>query len=134
MRWLLRTCAAVLLFAFFAAPAMADETLPPGGTLTWGDGSNIYVTGYTCPPYCDPTAVGLPVGPGSAACPPWWAFGTKISIQGVGVVTCTDLYDPDLGEHIDVFEPDDESCYEITGWHPYTPVLPVVNSGHSSAA
>jgi hypothetical protein len=80
------------------------------------------VTGYTCPPYCAPTADGTPVGLGSAACPPSWPFGRQIAIDGVGTVTCNDLYDPSLSDRIDVFELDENDCYQITGWHLYNQV------------
>jgi 3D (Asp-Asp-Asp) domain-containing protein len=120
------------LCAFGCTPALAQgswDAVPEAFEPT-----AIWVTGYTCPPYCDPTADGTPVGPGSAACPPWWLFGTRVNIEGIGTVTCNDLYDPTLGPRIDVFEPDDDACYQITGWHYFTAVPPAGMSGSSGAA
>jgi 3D (Asp-Asp-Asp) domain-containing protein len=120
LRWLFKALTAALTILLWATPARADWDPP---TLTAG-GSSIWVTGYTCPPYCAPTADGTPVGPGSAACPPNWAFGTRVLIEGVGLVTCNDLYEDDLSTRIDVFEPDDDACYQITGWHAFLSVPP----------
>ena len=83
----------------------------------------ILVTGYTCPPFCAPTADGKPIGPGLAACPPSWPFGTAVDIDGVGIVTCDDSYDPSLSDRIDVFEASEDDCYLITGLHEYFAVF-----------
>ena len=131
MRWLFRASAAALTCMLWAAPAKADWN-PPAQTL---NNPNIWVTGYTCPPYCAPTADGTPVGPGSAACPPQWAFGTRVLIEGVGMVTCNDIYADYLTTRIDVFEPDDNACYAITGYHAFLSVPPTgYQSGLASGA
>lgn len=124
LRWLLRTAPAVVLLGFWTLPAMADAPssfIDSPSVLT--DNPAIFVTGYTCPPYCAPTADGMPVGPGSAACPPSWPFGTEVAIDGVGLVRCDDIYDSTLTERIDVFELTEDDCYQITGWHEYSATL-----------
>lgn len=48
----------------------------------------------------------------------------EVLIEGVGFVACNDLYAGDLSTRIDVFEPDDDGCFQITGWHAFLPVPP----------
>jgi 3D (Asp-Asp-Asp) domain-containing protein len=107
MKWKLRAFAAAFVsLCVVNAPASAGA-----------DGDPMFVTGYTCQPYCGATASGEPVGPGAAACPPDVDFGTQLMIEDVGIVTCLDRYAPSLSRRVDVWMPTVEACYAITGWH-----------------
>lgn len=84
-------------------------------------GSVQFVTGYTCDvahgqPYCGATASGAMVGPGMAACPPNFAFGTPILVHfpdGDATFVCTDRGPVD---HWDLWWPTLADCYAHTGY------------------
>lgn len=78
---------------------------------------SIQVTGYTTPPDWT-TADGMLVGPGVAACPAWFPFGTTLEIDGIGTVVCHDRT-PGSPQLIDVWFADRADCFRVTGIREY---------------
>lgn len=79
-----------------------------------------FVTGYVTSGI---TASGAHTAPGVAACAPWVSFGTRIWIDGIGVVDCEDRYGAGLSERIDVFVRTTKETYELTGYRDYAVLI-----------
>lgn len=62
---------------------------------------DVYVTFYTCPPYCGLTAAGIPVGEGIAACDPAY-MGRRFVLNGEEWL-CADTGSAVHGAHVDLF-------------------------------
>lgn len=74
----------------------------------YGEKMDILVTGYSSTPdqcWGDPfiTASGERVHVGTMACPPEYAFGTKIEIDGMGTYVCEDRGGAIKGNHFDMW-------------------------------
>lgn len=74
----------------------------------YGKKMDILVTGYSSTPdqcWGDPfiTASGARVHVGTMACPPEYAFGTKIEIDGMGTYVCEDRGGAIKGNHFDMW-------------------------------
>lgn len=103
----LRSVLLGLLLALMPLTAKADNPISIGVT---------FVTGYSIYGY---TASGTYTHDGTAACPPEYAFGTKIHLEGKGMVldvVCEDLYDyRTLSRRFDIWVPRTRMAYALTG-------------------
>jgi len=78
------------------------------GEAVYGKVMDILITGYSSTPdqcWGDPftTASGARVHHGTMACPPEYAFGTKIEIEGMGTYVCEDRGGKIKGNHFDMW-------------------------------
>jgi len=88
------------------------------GEAVYGKTMDILVTGYSSTPdqcWGDPftTASGAKVHHGTMACPPEYAFGTKIEIEGMGNYVCEDRGGKIKCNHFDIWF---ESRGEALNW------------------
>lgn len=83
--------------------AMASVSVASAQTLL--------VTGYDD---TGTTADGTAAGPGVAACPASWAFGTTFTVEGYGTWTCHDRYSARLSDRVDLWFGTDAECYQVT--------------------
>lgn len=78
------------------------------GEAVYGKVSNILITGYSSTvDQCDGdpfiTSSGAHVHEGTMACPPQYAFGTKIEIEGMGTFVCEDRGGKIKDNHFDMW-------------------------------
>ena len=66
-----------------------------------GETVDVWITFYTCPPYCSHPAGLLPLGEGQAACDPAWV-GRRFTLNGREYV-CNDTGSAVWGAHVDLF-------------------------------
>ena len=68
---------------------------------TGGQAVDVWITFYTCPPYCGDPAGPLPLGEGQAACDPAY-MGRRFALNGADYV-CNDTGSAVWGAHVDLF-------------------------------
>lgn len=97
-----------------ADQAPAPEPAQPqraeaGGVAESTEGISVYVTFYSCPPYCNHPAGPLPLAEGQAACDPAY-MGRRFLLNGAEYI-CNDTGSAVWGNHVDIFFWD-----EADGW------------------
>ena len=85
-----------------------SESEITAGEAVYGKVMDILITGYSSTPdqcWGDPftTASGEHVKVGTMACPPEYAFGTQIEIDGMGTYVCEDRGGKIKGNHFDMW-------------------------------
>ena len=78
-------------------PAPIPDTIPP----TESPKMPMYVTFYSCPPYCGDPSGPLPLGEGQAACD-WAYMGRRFTLNGHEWI-CNDTGGLVHGNHVDLF-------------------------------
>ena len=107
----------------YSEPITAEEAV-------YGKITNILVTGYSSTPdqcWGNPfiTASGEHVKVGTMACPPQYAFGTQIEIEGMGTYVCEDRGGKIKGNHFDMWFTSRE---EALNWGKRTVIARIIQS------
>ena len=85
-------------------PPLATPTpiVPEPSPPVWLDqGIDVYITIYSCPPYCGDPSGPLPLGEGQAACD-WAYMGRRFTLNGQEWI-CNDTGGLVHGNHVDLF-------------------------------